>query len=433
MCAVARAETETIHDIVVEGARKTTPDTVEYIAQIDRGDEWQPEMASTIKERLVSSGLFKDVEVYWAAPDKTTGPGLVDVHIIVADRFSWVIAPAFYTQPTNTGGGIGYGENNLFGLNQKLLVYGQLATGDSFFFGIHQAPSVFGLPIHSQVDVYLADSRNFEYAAPTKYLDNPKQVRESRLIYLNGALKLGARLFRGFSIDTRVRAAKVRYSEAKLVDGATEADVDPEVGATTVPKPGIEGWDVSNEWDFTLDRRANWYGIATGYKLQLQLERSIDSLSAFHYYEAQLFGYRAYKVLEHHNFIIHGGVQIGHHLPFQQEFQMGGTSMRGWINNQFRGDFKVSGTVEYSFPLFTIYDLGVQWLGLLRLRLPHVPVVRPLHAGRQHERRAQLPAEQRRARAVTVQELDRRRDALLPAIDRVAPPGTRCRVWSRSR
>ena len=27
-------------------------------------------------------------------------------------------------------------------------------------------------------------------------------------------------------------------------------------------------------------------------------------------------------------------------MPFQQEFLTGGTSMRGWLNNQFRGDFK---------------------------------------------------------------------------------------------
>ena len=57
------------------------------------------------------------------------------VHILAKDKHRWVIAPAFYNQPTNIGGGIGFGENNLFGQNQKLLLYGQIATGDSFFIG----------------------------------------------------------------------------------------------------------------------------------------------------------------------------------------------------------------------------------------------------------------------------------------------------------
>jgi len=41
-----------------------------------------------------------------------------------------VIAPAAYNQPTNKGVGAGFGENNLFGENKKLLLYGQVATGD---------------------------------------------------------------------------------------------------------------------------------------------------------------------------------------------------------------------------------------------------------------------------------------------------------------
>ena len=42
---------------------------------------------------------------------------------------------------------------------------------------------------------------------------------------------------------------------------------------------------------------------------------------------------------------------------------MGGDGMRGYVNNQFRGDFKVSGTAEYSVPLFTAWDLSVRGLG----------------------------------------------------------------------
>ena len=98
----------------------------------------------------MSSGLFKDVEVSYEP-----GTNGVRVHILVEDKHSWVIAPTFYNQPTNTGGGVGFGENNLFGENQKLLLYGQIATGDSFFIGAWSRPRSRGTRFYSAVDTLL--------------------------------------------------------------------------------------------------------------------------------------------------------------------------------------------------------------------------------------------------------------------------------------
>jgi outer membrane protein assembly factor BamA len=50
-------------------------------------------------------------------------------------------------------------------------------------------------------------------------------------------------------------------------------------------------------------------------------------------------------------------------MPFQQEFTSGGTSMRGYLNDQFRGDSRMLANLEYSFPLFTIYGLSFRGLG----------------------------------------------------------------------
>src|SRR5215813_12651736 len=106
------------------------------------------------------------------------------------------------------------------------------------------------------------------YAAPINYISSPRAVRESRLVYLNGGIKVGLDLFRGVRIDTRLRAASVAYpaQDVKLAEGATLMDVTSDPTATMVPKPGKEGTDVSHEIDFTIDRRANWYGVQTGYK-----------------------------------------------------------------------------------------------------------------------------------------------------------------------
>jgi outer membrane protein insertion porin family len=359
-----RAQADEIREIVVEDNKKTTADTVELIAKIEVGDDWKPEMSEVVKARLVSSGLFKDVEVFWEPIE-----GGVRVHLLVRDKHSWVIAPAFYTQPTNTGGGIGFGENNLFGLNQKLLLYGQIATGDSFFIGAWIIPAIGGTRFYAQIDTFLKHARNIEYASPTSYTSNPLAIRRSYIDYYNGGLRLGADLYRGIKLDTRLRAAHLTYNHVEVDTHdnplATIQDVNPNLtDPTMVPKPGAEGWDVSNEITLTIDRRANWYGIASGYRYTFTFEHTVLS-DDFHYYEFNLSSYNAWQVLDSHNLVIKTHFDVGHHMPFQQEFLTGGTAMRGWLNNQFRGDIRGLANIEYSVPMFTIEGLSFRGLGFI--------------------------------------------------------------------
>lgn len=355
--------TATIKEIIVEENTKTDDDTVILISKLEVGDSFSADMADGVKAQLINSGLFKDVIVYWSTVD-----GGVRIHLLVKDKHSWVIAPAFYNQPTNVGGGVGFGENNLFGQNQKLLVYGQIATGDSFFIGAWVIPSIVGTRFYAQFDTFLKSARNIEYAAPSEYYGdgaNPKPVRESRIHYLNGGMKLGMELFRGFKIDSRLRAASVAYVDdsIKLSEGATAADLGL-VDGDPIPAPGGEGWDVSNEWTVTIDRRANYYGIQSGYRLGASLEHSLESLgSDFNYWLAGVSFQRAKKIFERHNFVVKGAFGYGRNLPFQQEFRVGGTAMRGWLNDQFRGNLRGIANVEYSLPILpTIKGLSIRGL-----------------------------------------------------------------------
>ncbi len=368
------ASAEVIKEIQVDENKKTDDDTVALIARIDIDDDWNLDMIEEIKARLISSGLFKDVTVF-SEPHKS-GDG-VKVTIVVKDKHSWVIAPAFYTQPTNIGGGIGFGENNLFGKNQKLLLYGQIATGDSFFIGAWVIPNLGGTRLYAQFDTFLKSQRNFEYAVPTTYINDVadqganKAVRESRLNYLNAGAKLGIELFRGFKFDVRIRGARVSYGKTKLVEGATLADVGEDVclsgseatGDCEVEDPGAKGNDVSTEFTLSIDRRANYYGIATGYKYSASFENAQPGFgSDFRYFLAGIGIYRAEKILDRHNLIFKSSIGYGHQLPFQQEYLTGGSSMRGWLNNQFRGDFRAVANLEYSVPIFTIKGFGVRGL-----------------------------------------------------------------------
>jgi len=369
--ATARlAAAEVLRDIVVEGNTKTTTPTVELIARIDVGDDWRPDSLDKAKTFLQSSGLFSEIDGFAepCGPDtspKCDAPG-IRVHLTVKDKHSWIIAPAFYNEPTNTGGGVGFGENNLFGENQKLLLYGQIATGDSFFIGAWVVPSINGTRFYSQLDTYLKTSRVFEYAVPTGYTDaSPAAVRQSRMNYLNAGYKLGVELFRGLKLDARLRGAHVGYQDVSaLTNDITQITTQPGADVHHPPKPGKEGWDVSNEISLQIDRRANWQGVETGYKYQTSVEYAVPALgSDFHYWIYNLSLYRAVQVLDRHNLVLKGGFHLGHDLPFQQEFTMGGSSMRGYLNDEFRGDLNATANIEYSFPMFTVFGLSVRGVG----------------------------------------------------------------------
>ena len=371
LATVRIAAADTIREIVVEGNTKTTTNTVELIADLEVGDDWTSDMLDRVKRDLVSSGLFKDVDAFWEACGPTTLPRCDDtgvrIHIKVTDKHSWVIAPAFYNQPTNTGVGAGFGENNLFGENQKLLLYGQVATGDTFFIGAWVIPAIAGTRFYSQLDTFLKTSRVIEYAPPTGYTDNPQGVRQSRMNYLNAGYKLGVEVFHRIKLDARLRGAHVGYQDVRaLTNDLGAITTDPNADVNRPPRPGKEGWDVSNELSLTYDHRADWYGVQTGSKYQFSFEYSVPALgSDFHYYMYNVSLYRAVQVLERHNLVAKAAVNLGHNLPFQQEFTMGGTSMRGYLNNQFRGDLRVTGNLEYSLPLFTLFGLSIRGLGFL--------------------------------------------------------------------
>lgn len=346
MLTAATAGAEKITAIEVEGNTKTTADTVILIADLRVGDEFALDQVSAVQAKLVNSGLFKNAEVSYTAFN-----GGLKIILKAEDKHSWVVAPTYYNQPTNQGGGIGFGENNLFGENKKLLVYGQVATGDSFFVGGYIDPSIKNTSFNWQADVYLLSKRTIEYAPPAEFRDDPQPVRESRLNYLNLGIRTGVKLG-PVAFSGRLRGARVYYGDTKMV--ATD---EPTMA------PGLEGYDVSGEVRLEYDTRANWYGISNGNRYRLSGERSLVALgSEFDYWGATLSFERARKYFARHNLVIKGSAAYGRDLPFHAELSAGGTNLRGYKNEQLRGNLRLIGSLEYSVPTVEIKGVALRLL-----------------------------------------------------------------------
>jgi len=374
------AGADKIKELVVEGNTKSSDATVLLIADIGKGDKWDDSMIDEVKARLITSELFKSVDIF-----SEPMLGGVRVTIIAKDKHSWIIAPTFYNQPGNRGGGLGFAEANLFGENKKLLMYGQYASADTFFIAGYIDPSIRGTRFKWQVDTFMRWEDVTEYSIPTSFTsDAIRPVRTSRMRYLNGGLKLGFRLFRSFTFDARLRGAHVKWRDAALAPGVSCEDVihpdDPDVSADNIddcndsdvpgalryaPKPGKNGFDVSSEYILQLDNRANWFGIRTGSHYALAFERAETALgSDFDYWYGSLRGFFGSKghLFKQDNLILTAGVALGEDVPMQHEFTSGGVKLRGFRNREFRGDLRARASVEYSVPMFTFWSLSYRAL-----------------------------------------------------------------------
>ena len=338
----------TITEIWVEGNTKTERDTVLLIGDIEEGDTFVERTSYDVTLALVNSGLFKEVKV---SPSKDEDGQGVKLVVIAKDKHSWVIGPTFYNEPGNVGGGLGFGEANLWGQNKKLLLYAQVATADSLFIAVFQDPAIKGTRLSHEPMLFLRREKVTEYTNPNDFFSQPVPQRISTMHYLNAGWRLGLRLWGGFSLGTRLRGAYVFYDDAHLDEVYAERNpTEPEP-----VNPQEDGFDVSYEASLMRDKMANWHGVKTGTTFKLQWEKAIPELgSDVDYWRAGVNLDVGLKFFDTHNLLVKSSFWTGKTLPFQQELTAGGGNLRGYINRQFRGDTKFGAQSEYSLKLFSL-------------------------------------------------------------------------------
>ncbi len=351
-------EGQKISEILVVDNSKTGADTVILISDIGVGDTFTYDIVAKAKINLQSSGLFKEVDVFAVESPK----GGVQLTLRAVDKMSWIIAPTAYFDPGNVGGGLAYGENNLGGENKKLLLYGQIATADSLFLGVYLVPSIAGSRFFWRFDTLLRHTVVTEYDSPQAFLGEPQPERISTQNYLNAGVLIGVNIVRDLAFYLRLRGAYVFFRDAHYDSSFDVASV-PNLPAVA-KEPETDGWDVSAEARMTLDTRASWNGVSEGKVMMIGFEHALTALGSDYDYWTLSGKYEIYKkFFDTHNLVWRTFVGVGHNLPFQQELTAGGTDLRGYELNQFRGDFKASSRLEYSFQMFWIGPLAFRGLG----------------------------------------------------------------------
>jgi outer membrane protein insertion porin family len=354
--ARAWAQEEVITDVQVKGTFRTSEQTVSDIAGVSRGDPLRHDTLEMARDRLHTSGLFADVNVYW----EPHGAG-VRVVIAVKEKFPWAPLPTFSYSPGDISAGGLIAHGNLFGLGKRGVIGGRVSTVNSGALVAYEDPSVFGSWGFFTIKGKYQSQTIPEYANVAVPNMPLAPMRDTMLRTYGGELSVGVAWFRRVrtSVGWNLDRNDVRSS---LPDEGNQVakDIVPQLpAATTSARRGSATANLT--FDFRGRERAVMHGNALGFNFEYAAPRW-GSQSNLWYWKASVSYEHGIRFFRWHNLIVRVGAIAGQNLPLWSENSAGGTNLRGYLYHQFQGDTHLQSQIEYHFPLFSLWQLDVRGL-----------------------------------------------------------------------
>jgi outer membrane protein assembly factor BamA len=362
----ALAVGEEITDVRVLDNQRTEESTVRSVAGLSIGDTLEADTLDMVRERLNTTGLFSDVNVWW----EPHGSG-VRVNISVKDKFPWAPVPTASWSSNNKSIGLLFVHGNLFGRGKQLLIGARLAQIDSGAVLAYRDPSLFGTWMYWQLQGVIQRQVIPEYqnsgVTPMGMatLANPFEFRETRLFSYGIEPSFGVAWMRRVRTQVAWHLERFSYFGAgtDALGEETGSDLPSNTSTPLVPatKTGTSGFGRAN---LSFDFRAREFAVMTGEALSLNFDYGSSAFgSDFDFYRGGVGWEQGIKFFKSHNLVYSANATAGHNLPFWNENTAGGTNLRGYLGQQFRGDTQLGGKLEYHFPLFSISSLDFRALG----------------------------------------------------------------------
>jgi len=342
---------EEITDVRVLGNQRTEESTVRSVAGVSIGDTLEMDTLDTVRERLNTTGLFSDVNVWWE-PHKTG----VRVNISVKDKFPWAPVPTGSWSANNKSFGLLFVHGNLFGRGKQLLIGGRIATVDSGAALAYRDPSWFGTWIYWQLQGNVQRQNIPEYY-PDDAAAELGPFRNTLLTSYGIEPLFGVSWFRRFRTQVAWRVEKFNVEKSFLPTDPDQVALPQDQWATQSAVVGIG--KASASFDFRAREFAVMTGTALGGSFDLGSPNFKGDLTFWRAGVGVEHGVRFFKS---HNFVVSAGGTMGKNLPFWMENTAGGPNLRGYLFQQFRGDSQLAAHGEYHFPLFSISSLDFRAL-----------------------------------------------------------------------
>jgi outer membrane protein insertion porin family len=353
LCASGRAFAigEVVTDVRVQNNVRTEDDTVRSIAGISIGDVIEADTLERARERLHTSGMFADVNVFWE-PFRDG----VRVYILIKEKFPWAPVPTFSYSPGNVSGGLVIAHSNLFGRGKRGVIGGRLSTVDSGALVVYDDPAILGSWGFFQIRGQFKDTVIPEFSNEKDVPVEP--LRQSKFRSYGGELSVGVAWLR--KVKTAVGWGYDRFDFRGSTPGNPD---DPNAVNYGQAAMGAKRGMVKAGLTFDLRGRehAIVYGNALGFGFEWGAPRW-GSDETIKYWKASAAYEQGIRFFRKHNFILRAGAIVGEDIPIWSENYAGGTNLRGFVYRQYTGDSQASAQAEYHFPMFSIGKLDVRGL-----------------------------------------------------------------------
>lgn len=330
-----------VNRIEITGNEKTQPRVIFELSQLQRYQEITHKLLDETKKRVESSELFEEVSVKLVEPSNGNPERYSNVLITVKEKISWFAAPILEVSSKTLNGGVLYGESNLMGLNKTVLGVAQYGNKLKQAFGLYRDPSLLASHATLQLTGIAREDLNEEYR--NHVLAQTVNLRE-----LGGTALPGYRWDPNFTTSIGIDWRYVFYDRPDVIDSTIRLR----------ERSYLDVRNIALRIEFKYNRMTSHYGLKEGQYVSLVSEVSDERFwSETNYFLQELEVTLCKMLFRKQNATYKFKGILGSTLPFNKEVTTGGTSLRGYLDREFRGDTMVRHNLEYFFPLFDVWKL----------------------------------------------------------------------------
>lgn len=361
-----------LEDVTVRGNTKTKTRVVTREVRMKKGDVFNRAAASRSIERIYNTGYFEDINVRMLPGKKNPNDVIMEIDVVEA-KTGQISIGGGYSESNGFVALLGLSESNFRGTGDKVAInweFGGDSDSDKNYTFSYTHP---WLNDHGDSIGFSMYDREYDYE---DYDEDGDSVADYD------------RQTRGFNVTYgRVRSEYVsdyvtlETKETKYKDYNSGLDyrANNQVRDNTVYNfkdmnylDKNFGRTNSMTWSHVFDNRDNVYDPTRGKRLSFTGTWAGHGFGGdFDYYKFTAENRLYYKVGSKHVIAVRlvGGIATGD-MPYSDLFTLGGAdTLRGYEDDEFRGDKMYAATVEYRYPIakkiqgvfFT--DAGAAWGG----------------------------------------------------------------------
>lgn len=360
-----------VEDISLRGNTKTRDKVILRELRFKKGDVFNREVASRSIQRVYNTGYFEDVNVRLLPGQKNAQDVIVEIDV-VEQKTGTVTIGAGYSDSDGLVGILGLSETNLRGTGDKVSIQwefgGETNSNKNYIFSythpwLNDHGDSIGFSLFDRENDYNDYDENGDEKA-----DYDRQTRGFNITY--------GRVRSEYVSDFVTLETK----ETKYKDYNSGLNY-PELSDPGSPQYNPEYKDYMDDnfgrtnslrWSHVFDNRDNVFDPTRGKRLSFTGIWAGNGLGGdFDYFKFIVENRLYYKVGHAHVIAVRlmGGIADGD-MPYNDLFTLGGAdNLRGYEDDEFRGDKMYLGTIEYRYPIAKkvqgvfFVDAGNAWGG----------------------------------------------------------------------